>query len=209
MVFPGHRDLTVLEAVTEDRQITQRTLATRLGVALGLANLYVRRLVRKGYIKCVNVRPNRIHYYITPKGIAEKWRLTYEFMEHSLELYRQTRQHLRVVLDARLTDGCHRVAIYGTGEPAELAYVSLRELGLDPVAVFAHDADGQFLGIAVRPVAEHAAVSYDLMIVASLELPGPLVGRLVRAGVPEDKLCTLRPPAGRADPRSGTKASLT
>ena len=197
MDLDEHRELTVLEAITENQHVTQRSLAARLGVALGLANLYVKRLAHKGYIKCVNVKSTRLHYLITPKGLAEKGRLTYEFMEHSLELYRQTRQHLRAVLESDLKDGCRQVAIYGTGEPAELAYISLRELGLEPVAIFDGEVGGRFLGMAVRALTEHRDVAYDLMIIASLEHPGPLIARLVDAGVPVEKLCTLRPPAGR------------
>ena len=53
--------------------------------------------MRKGYIKCVNVQSNRISYLITPRGIAEKARLTYEFMDYSLHLYGEVRQHLRAV----------------------------------------------------------------------------------------------------------------
>ena len=40
----------------QDSRVTQRALATKLGIALGLANIYLKRLVRKGYIKCVNVQ---------------------------------------------------------------------------------------------------------------------------------------------------------
>ena len=68
----------MLEAVAGNERITQRTLARRLGIAVGLTNLYLKRLARKGFIKFVNVRPNRIVYLVTPKGIAEKTRLTYE-----------------------------------------------------------------------------------------------------------------------------------
>ena len=143
-----------------------------------------------------SVRSNRIYYLITPKGVAEKARLTYEFMGHSLELYRQTRKHLRAALELGLKDGCRQVAIYGTGEPAELAYVSLRELGLEPVGIFDVAADGLFLGMEVRPLTEHVSVVYEVMIVATLEHPGRLIARLVDAGVPEEKLCTLRPPVG-------------
>ncbi len=87
------------------------------------------------------------------------------------------------------------MVIYGTGEPAELAHISLRELGLEPMAVFDGVAVGHFLGIAVRPLTDHSLVAYDLMIVASLERPGPLVARLVEVGVPE-KSCALRSPSG-------------
>ena len=200
-----HRALAILEAITEDQHITQRSLAARLGVALGLANLYVKRLARKGYIKSVNVRSSGIRYLVTPKGVAEKARLTYDFMEHSLQLYRQTRKHLRAVLEAGLRDGCLRVAIYGTGEPAELAFISLRELGLEPVAIFDQKAGGQkaggrFLGMAVRGLRAHADVEYDVMLIASLESPEPSIASLVEAGVPADKLCPLRSPAGGATP---------
>jgi DNA-binding Lrp family transcriptional regulator len=191
MDIEAHRDLKLLEAVEADSRVTQRSLASRLGIALGLTNIYLRRLVRKGYIKCVNVQSNRISYLITPRGIAEKARLTYEFMDYSLHLYGEVRQHLRAVLqDCAAAD--RRVAIYGRGEAAELAYLSLKEFGLDPVAVFDVDGGKEFLGMPVRPLREHAEVAYDLMIVASLERSDRQVTMLEAMGVPKDKLFPLR-----------------
>ena len=73
-----HRELHLLEALHGDQRITQRRLSTKLGIALGLTNLYLKRLVRKGYVKCVTVPHNRMRYLVTPRGIAEKTRLTYE-----------------------------------------------------------------------------------------------------------------------------------
>ena len=134
-----------------------------------------------------------MRYLVTPRGIAEKTRLTYEFMAYSLRLYRETRQHLRTALKEVVKDGCTNIAIYGTGEPAELAYISLKELGLEPVAVFDSKAGGAFLGMPVRPLSEHTSVDYDLMIVASLGQAGLRTTRLLQAGVPRAKLCALRP----------------
>jgi predicted transcriptional regulator len=74
MDIEAHRDLKLLEAVEADSRVTQRGLSTQLGIALGLTNIYLKRLVRKGYVKCVNVQSNRITYLLTPTGIAEKWR---------------------------------------------------------------------------------------------------------------------------------------
>src|SRR5262245_20870527 len=165
MDIEAHRDLQLLEAVEQNASITQRTLATKLGIALGLTNIYLKRLVRKGYIKCVNVQSNRITYLITPRGIAEKARLTYEFMDFSLQLYAGVRQRLRTVFAAAAASG-HRVAIYGCGEAAELTYLSLKEAGLEPVAIFNGDDGGTFLGIPVTPMREHGTVEYDLLVVA-------------------------------------------
>jgi DNA-binding Lrp family transcriptional regulator len=191
MDIEAHRDLKLLEAVEQDSRITQRSLATKLGIALGLTNIYLKRLVRKGYIKCVNVQSNRITYLITPRGISEKARLTYEFMDYSLHLYGEVRQHLREALQ-ECAAAARRVAIYGRGEAAELAYLSLREFGLEPVAIFDEHNGREFLGIPVRPIAEHDQVVYDLMIVATLERSGNQLNILNQCGVPKEKLFPLR-----------------
>ncbi len=191
------RDLRLLTAIEEGTPLTQRALAERLGVALGLANLCLKRLARKGYIKVVhfNDRPaarKRLRYLLTPKGLAEKSRLTYEHMVYSLRLYRRTRQTLREALGRMAADGLKRVAFYGTGEAAELAYLTLRELGLEPVAVFGPEPAGRFLGFPVRGVAELTGEDLDAVVVATFERPDATIDMLVASGVPRDKCVTLR-----------------
>ena len=209
MDIEAHRDLQLLKAVEKNARVTQRTLSTKLGIALGLTNVYLRRLVRKGFIKCVNVQSNRITYLITPRGIAEKARLTYEFIDYSLHLYAEVRQHLRTVLQECAAAG-RRVAIFGRGEAAELAYLSLKEAGLEPVAVFDVERGSDFLGMAVLPIAEHAAFEYDLIIVATLERSAEqLLTVLLDSGVPRDKVFPLRQGAengGQATPRKAAAA---
>ena len=191
MDIENRRDLKLLEAVEEDSRVTQRSLATKLGIALGLTNIYLKRLVRKGCIKCVNVQSNRITYLITPRGIAEKARLTYEFMDYSLHLFGEVRQHLRTALQ-ECARANRRVAICGRGEAAELAYLSLKESGLEPVAIFDTVGGHDFLGIPVRPISDHDQVAYDLIIVATLESSGQQVAALIRDGVPQEKVFPLR-----------------
>src|SRR5204863_5539469 len=146
MELESRRDLQLLEALEQESTITQRTLSSRLGMALGLTNLYLKRLIRKGYVKCVNVSPNRLVYALTPKGVARKGRLTYEFMKYSLDFYRDARQHLRRSL-TRAVAQRQRVAIYGTGDAAELVYLLVRDMGLELVAVFNADPMERFLGV--------------------------------------------------------------
>jgi DNA-binding MarR family transcriptional regulator len=192
----AHRELKVLEAIAEDEKMTQRGLAARLGIALGLTNLYLKRLVRKGYVKCVNVQSNRVLYLITPKGIAEKSRLAYEFMEYSLLVYREGRKHLKSVLQPYAEHPLTRIAIYGTGDAAELAYLCLKELGLEPVVVFETDRTGAFLGIPLLDIRSHHTVDYDLMVVATIVRAEEILESLVESGVPRAKMITLRPNGG-------------
>lgn len=191
----SHRELKVLEAISDNERTTQRGLASQLGIALGLANLYLKRLARKGYIKCVNVRSNRVRYLITPTGIAEKTRLTWEFMEYSLRVFRESRTHLKRMLQPYAAQPSVRIAMYGTGEAAELAYLCLKELGLEPVAVFDGRAQGRFFGVPIRPVGEHDQVAFDALIVATLTDPTALLRALKDAGIAPSRLVTLRDPA--------------
>jgi DNA-binding MarR family transcriptional regulator len=201
MDVESRRDLQLLEALEHESSITQRTLATRLGIALGLTNLYLKRLIHKGYVKCSTVSPNRLVYSLTPKGMARKARLTYEFMKYSLDFYRDARQHLRRSL-LPAVEQRQRVAIYGTGDAAELVYLLVRDMGLELVAVFSAEHNGQFLGVPVSLITDHSTVAYDVLIVAMLERPAGTVKLLRQCGVPDDKVLMLRPdwPAPSAAP---------
>jgi len=203
MDVESRRDLQLLEALEQQSTITQRTLASRLGMALGLTNLYLKRLIRKGYVKCVTVAPNRLVYSLTPRGMVRKTRLTYEFMKYSLDFYRDARQHLRRSLAPAVTKQ-QRVAIYGTGDAAELVYLLTRHMGLELIAVFGPEPGGQFLGHPVLALAGHHDVPYDVLIVAVLERPAGTVKLLRQSGVPDRKLVMLRPdvpsPADAGEP---------
>lgn len=197
----AERDLEILTAIEEGRPLTQRDLARRLGVALGLTNLYLKRLATRGCIKIVEFprKPaarKRLRYLLTPRGLAEKSRLTYEHMAHALALYRRARQALRDHLAALAERGMKRVALYGTGEAAEIAYLTLKEHGLEPVGVFTRDGGGQFLGAPVRPIAELEAADFDGLILATFDRPEPHLAELGRLGVALDRVIAIRRPAG-------------
>jgi DNA-binding MarR family transcriptional regulator len=204
---PQTRDLEILTAISEGEPLTQRALAARLGVALGLTNLYMKRLAGKGLIKIVEFprKPSarkRLRYLLTPRGIAAKGRLTYEYMSYSLNLYRRTRQNLREALAPLPERGMKRIALYGTGDAAELAYLTLREFSLEPIGVFAREAGGEFLGLPVRAREELADGGFDAVILGTFDRPEQHIAELTRLGVPRAKCITLR----RALPANGAGA---
>jgi DNA-binding MarR family transcriptional regulator len=191
------RELEILTAIGEGRPLSQRALAERVGIALGLVNLYLRRLSRKGYVKITEfpTKPaarKRLRYLLTPKGLSEKSRLTYEHMLYSLHLFRRTRETLRGSLALMAERGVKRVALYGPGEAAELAYLTLKEFGLEPIGVFAPTAGGEFLGFPVQGAEALRAEDLDAVIVATFERPQAEVAALVRHGIPAAKCLTLR-----------------
>src|SRR5436190_22734958 len=191
----------ILAEIERGRAPSQRSLAKRLGIALGLTNLLIRRLVSKGYVKVVNVRPNRVKYLITPAGIAEKTHATRRYLERTLHLYTETRQHIRAGLVAaanvNASNGSRvRVVFYGASEIAEIAFICLQDTNLELVGVIDDRRTGSFFG---TPIHTHQAlretsvngVPFDRVIVMSLENADEIRDRLLSSGCPADHVCWL------------------
>ncbi len=193
MNLQGQRDLVLLSELERDGNVTQRTLATKLGVALGLTNLYIKRLARKGFIKITTIPPHRIKYLLTPQGFAEKSRLTYLYMQYSLTHYRDMRERLRKTLTAAAKDGVKRVVIYGTGELAEMAYLSLREMNLTLVGFVDDREVDTFLSYPVWRPKVLADWEFDAVLLADLGRTADAAETLARQQVAGDKVLALNP----------------
>src|ERR1700694_4672871 len=113
--------LRLLDTVERDPSMTQRSVARELGIALGLANAYLKRCVRKGLIKVNQVPSRRYAYYLTPQGFAEKSRLTAEYLIHSFSFFRRARAQCGELLAVVSDRGQRRLALIGDGDLAEIA----------------------------------------------------------------------------------------
>ena len=120
-------DLEILNHIDENPDTTQADLATQLGVAVGSVNWYIKRLVNKGYVKVAQMQRRRLRYLLTPKGVAEKARLTKEFMQMSLHWYRVTREASKKFLDEVKQAGYDTVCIEGNGDLAEICRLTCLE----------------------------------------------------------------------------------
>lgn len=93
---PSRIMLGVLDAVEQDRVQSQRHLASELGIALGLANAYLKRCIGKGLVKVRQAPARRYAYYLTPQGFAEKSRLTVEYLSSSFGFFAKRRSIVRM-----------------------------------------------------------------------------------------------------------------
>ena len=191
MNLQSQRDLILLSEVKRDAGVTQRSLSLTLGVALGLTNLYLKRLAHKGYIKVTTIPRNRIRYLLTPQGFTEKSRLTYLYMQYSLSYYRDMRTRLKEMMST--FDGSHgqRVVIYGTTELAELAYLSLREMNIDCVGFIDGSSRESFLSCPVSSPDGIAGWQFDRVLIADLEHAAACEEQLVQSGVSREKVLRL------------------
>ena len=193
MNLQGQRDLLLLAELERDSAVTQRSLSTKLGVALGLTNLYLKRLARKGYIKVTTIPSHRVRYLLTPQGFAEKTRLTYLYMEYSLSHYRDMRARLREALSHAANNGTKRVVIYGTGELAEMVYLSLREMHMTLVGFVDDGLRESFLSYPVWPPEALSGWEFDVVLLADFDHTAGHRTTLGQCQVPDSKIIALTP----------------
>ncbi len=105
------REMILLEQIEDDPNITQASLATHLGVAVGTVNWHLKRMIAKGYVKVKRAERRKLRYIITPEGITFRARLTVDFIEQSFLLYRNIRKHTRELLVEVKRTGIDRVRI--------------------------------------------------------------------------------------------------
>jgi len=89
----------VMRKIQKRSKTSQRDLARQLGFSLGKLNYCVKALQQKGLIKIKNFEknPNKLNYIyvLTPKGIAEKTKLTINFMKRKMKEYEELKEELK------------------------------------------------------------------------------------------------------------------
>lgn len=124
------RDILLLESIEDDPDVTQASLAARLGVAVGTVNWHLRRLIEKGYVKVKRAQRRKLRYIITPEGIAFRARLTINYIEQSMRLYRRIRQRTSELLTEIQRAGYHSVRIQGNDDIADICRLTCLEHGI-------------------------------------------------------------------------------
>ena len=190
---PSYRELKLLSEVDNDPLATQRQLSRRVGIALGLTNVLLRNLVQKGYVRATKAGWKRWLYGLTPDGFSYKIRLTVAYIHRVLNHYQNVRLALREQLEPLALNSESRVAIYGTGEMAELVYLALREIGIEEIEIFGPEPPNgsKFLGMPVVDVTTLKAQDYDRVVIADLSDMKPLRAQMLELNVAPDKLVAL------------------
>ena len=132
----GDLTLGVLEAIDSKKSITQRSISKDLDMALGLVNSYLKRCVKKGFIKIQQAPKNRYLYYLTPKGFSEKAKLTAEFLTSSFTFFRKSRDQIEEILDHCNKKNWKRILLFGNSELAEITSLYSKNYEVQIIQVY-------------------------------------------------------------------------
>lgn len=125
--FDESRDLTLLTNIEHQPDATQADLAAQLGVAVGTVNWHIKRLVSKGYVKLMRAERKKLRYIITPEGLAQRARLTVDYVDQQFLLYRRVRNKVKDYVLQLQAEGVKGVRIVGEGDVADICRLTCIE----------------------------------------------------------------------------------
>ena len=165
------RDLQFLEELEKTPNLSQRELSNKFGIALGVTNACLKRMARRGWIRLGKIRPRRIGYYLTPKGFAEKAKLTMTFFSYNIHHYSRLKAMIGEKFLEMASQGVTRVIFWGVSDEMEVAYVTLQGTSMELVAIV-DDSDGvkgkKILGKEAKDPSEIDSLRADAILITSI-----------------------------------------
>ena len=172
--------LELLNAIDQQSDLSQRNLAQQMGIALGLTNSYIKRCAHKGLVKISEAPANRYLYYLTPKGFAEKARLTGHYLANSLTFYRQAGESCLAIFDSCKRNNQQKVLLCGVSELAEIALI--RAMDTEIIIVGIYDPKSSLDQLFSKPVWKNftEADEFDVCFLTDLNSPYKFYKSLIK-----------------------------
>jgi len=165
------RDLRLLEELERNPIVSQRELSHKFGIALGVTNACLKRMARKGLIRIRGLNHRKIGYHLTPKGFAEKAKLSFHLISYIVQHYAELKKIISQRLLEMQADGLQRIAFYGVSDEMEVAYVTLQGVNLKLVGIVEDDekmTSRIIFGYEIEPVSRVQELKPDGILITSL-----------------------------------------
>ena len=184
--------LRLMGEIERDSSTSQRELSRRLNLSLGLVNTFLKRLVNKGYFKIKTMPRNRVKYFLTPEGLARKSKLTVEYLQYSVNFYREIKNLLLNKYEEMEKNRLNSILFFGAGEVADLAYLYLQVTDLKLVGIVDDGQNGNdFFEFKINYFDRLNQQDWDVVLLTRLDDPERDIARLIEKGVSPDRITTL------------------
>lgn len=198
------KSLQILEEIDNSHSPSQRDLAKRLDMSLGLVNSFIKRLARKGYLKVTTIPRNRVKYILTPMGFAEKSRLTYEFIQYSFHFYKRALGNFQSLLNELERKGVKHLVFYGANDLAEIAFISLKATDIKLVGIVDDLRQGEkFLDFTVKSTGELSTLEFDRIIITTVDSKQAIYNKLREKKIPDQRIIMLEQQIADREQRQG------
>lgn len=186
------RTLRILEEIDKEDSPSQRDLSNKLNISLGLVNSFIKRLAQKGYFKITTIPKNRVRYLLTPKGAAEKTRLTYEYIQSSISFYHKALHKIRNLFNELSQNGVNSIVFYGLSDLTEISHLLLQETTIQMKGIVDDNQKGKvLLKTVVVGSVQLSRLSFDRILITDILDPLKASEKIRSCGIPTEKIVMI------------------
>jgi len=165
------RELNLLQELEKNPVISQRELSNKFGIALGVTNACLKRMVRRGWIRISGLNRRKIGYFLTPKGFAEKTKLTLNLISWTIQHYSTLKDHIARRFLEMEREGVKRIVFYGVSDEMEVAYVTLQGVDITLIGIIEDEERGRpkkIFGFELKDVHQIGELNPDAVLITSI-----------------------------------------
>jgi hypothetical protein len=166
------RELNLLQELEKNPVISQRELSHKFGIALGVTNACLKRMARRGWIRIMSLNHHKLGYFLTPKGFAEKAKLTFHLISWTVQHYSALKDLIGERLLEMQDKGIERIVFYGVSDEMEVAFITLQGLNLKLVGIVDDDETLKpqiIFGHEIEPVSRILEMNPHAVLITCLE----------------------------------------
>ncbi|MEH6632321.1 MAG: hypothetical protein V7776_16010 [Halopseudomonas aestusnigri] len=164
-------DIEFLQSLEEGEVMSQMTLSKRIGVSIGFTNALLKRAIHKGYVKAKSAPYKRYAYYLTPRGFSEKSRLVVEYLDTSLDFFKNARNQYAELFELAHTNGHNHIVLLGAGELAEIAVMAAWDAKIEIIAIVDTQSSREKVGNVPILKSLKEITEYDALILTDSDAP--------------------------------------
>lgn len=126
-----HKEINILEVLQDGEDISQRDIANRTGMSLGMVNILLNKCIKKGLVKIEHLNSRSVRYILTPKGIQEKTAKTIEYIKKSYKAILKLSAYIRELTEEQVRRNKKICLLGPQDEMFQLVSAVLGEMGVE------------------------------------------------------------------------------
>ena len=194
---PLYKEFSLLSAISRDKHITQRDIASKMNVSVAMVNFYLDEYEEKGLIKRVYHGTKSIDYFVTDKGEERRKELSIRYLESALDVYNEAKLSCNVIFKKLRIKNFKKILFYGAGEVCEMLLSVLnsdQSIDLDVIAVI--DDDNKKIGKKILDkdiisLNEITNLSYDGILISTYTHTDAIYQKLIEQTIDKEKIVSF------------------
>lgn len=126
-----NHEYALLNEIANDSLVTQANLSNRLGIAVGSVNWYIKRLIKRGWVKVSHLDRTRLKYDLTSEGMKVFTQRALSYAKDSLKIYNQFREKARKLALELKQENVKQVYLNGNDEMMDILRLTCIEAGIE------------------------------------------------------------------------------